>query len=452
MFFNKYSSEAYWNSYRLLESQLIRLSHSICFDDSQIDVYSSELADLINSACVKIESLAKDIYEQHICPFQLDKGIVPRTFTDGIPKRQPIKFKPENWTREKWKYDYNCLVEIDERFSLSKKRVKLKLEHFNFQEYGSTLLPFKNISLNDCRGGKWEYMKHDIWKISSHRLIDVDWCKSYQSIKHNYVQSIQEHGTIKNAIMVMAAFYLLAVYNSCLPSKRFEWGDKADYDLDFGSELFACEMCNHMLPPFVIDSDQIQIMKSMREAEEKAPHKQIYADQNLLNDIEGFPFLVILNDETCYKVRRSVDEYCAPRKLEVFDIAPYEQNKSEMMTSEGAKLYLNLKQYIRPPYRRSNICIAFNLGNDKVYSDYWDDYFEYEKSKHRIHTEKVLATLRVGDYVDAKFLLSDVVLNAEVKKINEHGIDLCIREDGKEKMLLEAVSNIIYMKNRSSKD
>ena len=87
-----------------------------------------------------------------------------------------------------------------------------------------------------------------------------------------------------------------------------------------------------------------------------------------------------------------------------------------------------------------------------MYSDYWDDYFEYEKSKHRIHTEKVLATLRVGDYVDAKFLLSDVVLNAEVKKINEHGIDLCIREDGKEKMLLEAVSNIIYIKNRSSKD
>ena len=27
--------EMYWNSYRLLENQLIRLSHSICFDDDQ---------------------------------------------------------------------------------------------------------------------------------------------------------------------------------------------------------------------------------------------------------------------------------------------------------------------------------------------------------------------------------------------------------------------------------
>ena len=42
----------------------IRLSHSICFDDNQINVYSPELADIINSACNKIESLAKDIYEQ----------------------------------------------------------------------------------------------------------------------------------------------------------------------------------------------------------------------------------------------------------------------------------------------------------------------------------------------------------------------------------------------------
>lgn len=66
MFHNGNTHEAYWNSYRLLESQLLRLSHSIYFDDNQINVYSSELADIINCACIKIESLAKDIYEEHI--------------------------------------------------------------------------------------------------------------------------------------------------------------------------------------------------------------------------------------------------------------------------------------------------------------------------------------------------------------------------------------------------
>ena len=66
---NSKTSEVYWSSYRILENKLIRLAHSITFDDEQIDVYSPELADIINSACIKIESIAKDIYEEHICPF-----------------------------------------------------------------------------------------------------------------------------------------------------------------------------------------------------------------------------------------------------------------------------------------------------------------------------------------------------------------------------------------------
>ena len=35
---SKRTDEAYWNSYKLLEKQLIKLSHSICFDDEQIEV------------------------------------------------------------------------------------------------------------------------------------------------------------------------------------------------------------------------------------------------------------------------------------------------------------------------------------------------------------------------------------------------------------------------------
>lgn len=80
-------SEAYWNSYKLLESQLIKLSHSISFDDKQINVYSSELADIINSACIKIESVAKDIYEEHIYPFQIDGGIIPKSFANEKRKK-----------------------------------------------------------------------------------------------------------------------------------------------------------------------------------------------------------------------------------------------------------------------------------------------------------------------------------------------------------------------------
>ena len=220
------SHEAYWNSYRLLESQLLRLSHSICFDDNQIHVYSSELADIINSACIKIESLAKDIYEEHIWPFQEDNDRIPECFAKGKYKRSADKFDSEKWTRDK--YDYHCLVEIDREFSLGKKQIELRLGRFNFRKYGSTIFPFGNISLSDCRGGLWEYSERDIWHKDAHRLKSVDWCKSYQAIKHNYIQSIPEHGTIENAIMVLAAFYLLAVYDACLPYRQFEMEDKAD--------------------------------------------------------------------------------------------------------------------------------------------------------------------------------------------------------------------------------
>ena len=377
-------SEAYWNSYKLLESQLIKLSHSISFDDKQINVYSSELADIINSACIKIESVAKDIYEEHIYPFQIDGGIIPKSFANEKRKKDISKFDSAKWTRKNWKYDYNCLVEINERFSISKKIVKLKLEKFNFLNYGSSILPFYNISLEKCMGGKWEYIDRDIFTLSSTILMDVDWCKSYQDIKHNYIQSIPMHGTVKNAIMVLAAFYLLAVYNSCLPSRHFEWNYKSDkYELDFGSELFTCSMCNHTLPPFIIDSDNIKYVESIRELEKKSLDKEIFVQQNILNDINGLPFLIILNKKAFQEVKSLVDDYFVSNSVECFDIAPYEiENGSKSITAESV-LYLKLKKYIRPPYNPNNICIAFNTGLDSVYNDYFESSFDYEKSKYK---------------------------------------------------------------------
>ena len=140
-----------------IESQLLRLSHSIRFDDHQIHVYSSELADIINSACIKIESLAKDILMQSISGHSKTITVwFPNVSLMARHKKSADKFNSEKWTRDQWKYDYHCLVEIDRAFSLSKKRIELRLEKFNFHKYGSTILPFGNVSLNDCEGGYWQ--------------------------------------------------------------------------------------------------------------------------------------------------------------------------------------------------------------------------------------------------------------------------------------------------------
>lgn len=446
----KNKGEAYWNSYRLLESQLIRLSHSICFDDNQIDVYSTELADIINSACIKIESLAKDIYEDHICQFQLDQGMVPVSFLNDKKRKKKSEsdFNPEKWTRDKWQYDFNCLVEIDLKYALSKKRLQLKQGRFQFLEYGTTILPFSNIALNKCKGGSWTYCSRKGLGMHTTELKKVDWCESYQHIKHNYLESISKHGTIKNAIMVLAAFYLLAIYYSCLPAKHFDYDAKHDRDqIDFNSELFYCSQCNYTLPPFIIDSDYIAYEQQRKASYETSPIKEALMQQDYLEDIEGIPFFTILSKDAYKKVKSMVTEYCSTNGVDVFDIAPYEREHGLDVLTPGAKLYSAIKKYICAPYYRQNICIAFNTGTKSVYDEYPDFADDYEKTKYAIRTKKALESLSVGDFVDVKFVMETEISNGKVVKLNDYTIDISV----KGMTLSEPIENIIYIRVKKKK-
>lgn len=437
MFIRRNAHEAYWKSYRLLESELLKLSHSVCFDDNQINVYSTELADIINSACVKIESLAKDIYENHILPFQLDAGCVPPSF-----EKPAKKFKPEEWTRNKWKFDYNCLVEIDNKFSLSKKQIELKAERFHFVKYGSTILPFGNISSNNCNGGFWQYLDEDRSKLQT-----VDWCKSYQDIKHNYIESIPLHGTVKNAIMVLAAFYLLSVYYSCLPFRQFELDDmNGRLKLDFGSDLFSCRACNYTFPPCIIDSEYVKKRNSPPKTVNEYKNGDVFEGRYLLDDIEGLPFLITLNKDACSEVNKLVSQYCDSKGLDKFDIALYKNNCGVASDDDGAVLYHNIKNFVIAPYRRNNICVTFNTGTESVYQTLFTNLLEYEKSKYEKQTAVVLSSLKVGDIVDAKFVFVEHITEAKVVKITEHCIDLSISKNGRETIISNPKSNIIYIR------
>lgn len=435
MFLGKNHHEAYWNSYRLLESQLLRLSHSICFDDTQINVYSSELADIINSACIKIESLAKDIYEDHIWPFQEDNDIVPPSFTDK-------KFKIEKWTRDNWKFDYNCLVEIDHKFSLSKKRIELKTERFHFHKYGSVILPFAQLHGKETRGGYWEYSKRDPWHFDDHRFQLVSWLGSYQSIKHNYIQSIPEHGTVKNVIMALAAFYLLCVCHSCLPTRKFELEEQSrKFEMDFGSELFFCPMCYYLSPPCVIDSEEIQWIAERKKNATDPTVQDIFKEQDLLNDIDGYPFLIILDEDARNDVLKQVNDFCVPRNLKHFDVAPYD-GKNGQNNDAGYSLYVKL-QIIKA---RSGRCISFNAVADHVYDNYEVDIFEYEKSKYRNKTAAVLSDLKLGDRVDAVFNFDEKVSNGEVVKLDDYSVDLSVEVNGKQCITSQSKANIICIR------
>ena len=434
MFLAKDVGESYWNSYRLLEDQLIRLSHSICFDDAQAEVYSSELADIINSACIKIESLAKDIYEEHVLPFQIDNGVIPNSY-----KKSASKFKFEKWTRDVWKYDHNCLIEIDEKFSLSNKRLKIKSERFHFFKYGTTILPFSNIG-DDCKGGTWEYSSRDQWVEDTLKLVNVDWCKSYQAIKHDYIQSIPIHGTIKNAIMALAAFYLLAVYNTCLPSTHFGFVHTMNcHELDFDSKMFSCEMCNNMIPDFISDS-------SCPRKENMCYRDEIVIQQELLNSAEGFPFYITLNRKAYFEVKRLVEKYCEENGEISFDVAKYKNINDAAPRTAGHSLYLDLEKYIKAPYDPRNICITFNSGLNHMYRDYQESSsFDYERSKYKKRRESVWGILKAGDTVEAKFVYDDVSVEGVVQQKNDHDIDLKIEGEGYTCLVSQSLQNIIWI-------
>lgn len=439
MFLGRNHREAYWNSYRLLEGHLLRLSHSVCFDDTQISVYSSELADIINSACIKIESLSKDIYENHIWPFQEDTDAVPPSFAGK-------NFNPKKWTREKWKFDYNCLVEIDYKFSLSKKQIQLKSQKFQFHKYGSAIIPFGRVSSTDVLGGFWEYSERDTWHADTHKLQSIDWLKSYQAIKHNYIQSISEHGTVKNAIMALAAFYLLAVYYSCLPSRQFDIEDGGDlHHLDFGSELFSCGMCNYTIPPCVIDSKRLK-QEIEYKAKASANSQDIFKEQDILNDIESFPFLITLSNDAYQEVCNLVAQYCNPKNMEYFDIAHYRKNSNLDMTDAGTILYINLRKYIYAPYQRKRIRITFNTGTDLVYESLGIGGFDYEKSKHKNKTAMVLDELKIGDVVDAEFVFEEKISNGEIVRIDDYCIDLEVNVNETCHITSQPKANIIFIR------
>lgn len=435
---NENKSEAYWKSYRLLEDELIRLSHSIAFDDDQINVYSTELADIINSACVKIESLSKDIYEDHVLPFQLDNNLIPNTFNGK-------KFDWKKWTRVSWKYDYNCLVEIDAKYNISKKNINLKLERFNFHKYGSSILPFYNLA-NDCKGGKWEFCSHETFESPTAKgFEDVDWCKSYQQIKHNYIDSLKNHANIKNTIMTLAAFYVLLIYNTCLPYKQFDLDSKArNYEIDFDSKIFSCDMCNFTRPMFIIDSEYEKHLQEMKIARETDPLKEVFEEQEILDGYDSCMFLITLNNERYLEVKKLVNEYCQLKNVASFDVAPYKNGTFPESDIEGKLIYDKICKIIKVPYFTKDVKVTFNLGIENIYEDY-NLTNDYEKLKYQNRRTLTLDNLKIGDFVNIKLYLNDIFDNCEVTDLTKDIIKLEIKKDKNTYKYSAPLSNIIYV-------
>ena len=190
------NKQLFWQSYLRLEKELINLAGYVFitdrYGDSQLNVYSSNIADLLVRTCVEIEAISKTIY--------LKLG--------GQDKGKDLMF------------DTDCLRLIDMVYESSKKTVKIISPLFDLiDEEHKSFRPLKE----------------------AHKRGEAKWNKAYQAVKHDrYGDESFKKGNVKNLILAMGALYLLNIYNLDF-DRTLKVYNVDEMDFSFGSSVFAVE-------------------------------------------------------------------------------------------------------------------------------------------------------------------------------------------------------------------
>ena len=199
-------SDIFWQTYLNLEKELIEVSKYIFFTDevqvnskgklvtqscnSQLEVFSPHISDLLVRCCVQIEALSKELYFDN-------GGTKPRGDTSIF-------------------FDEDCLKLIDIKWQTHSKEVLIVAPFFNFTKDENRVLK----PLNEA-----------------HKRQGTYWEKAYQAVKHDRYSSLQK-GNIKALIHALAALYLLNLYyrNDSWITK---YQDISKHDYSMGSAIFS---------------------------------------------------------------------------------------------------------------------------------------------------------------------------------------------------------------------
>ena len=199
-------SDIFWQTYLNLEREAIDVSRYIFItderitnvkgkevrqtDESQLNVYSPHIADLLIRCCVQIEAISKELY--------YDNGGEKARGDNSIF------------------FDEDCLKLIDMKWETHKKVVLVTNPYFNLTKETNTILrPLKE----------------------AHKRQGTYWERAYQAVKHDRYSSMYM-GNVKAFIQALAALYLLNLYyRKETWITKYHDISKADYSL--GSSLFA---------------------------------------------------------------------------------------------------------------------------------------------------------------------------------------------------------------------
>ena len=185
----------YWQVYKNLEREFLALSEIIHINDSQQEVYSMKIADLLIRTVVEIESLAKELY--------LSNGGAIMPDVDMY-------------------FDTVCMAHLESLWILSKKVVLVTAPTIYFEQ--------------DCNK-----ILTPLHKASKRGTSSADWNKAYQAVKHNRVKELHK-GNLKNLLHGLAALYLLNLYYRDEHKDKVKETDRNNVDTSFGSSLFAVKI------------------------------------------------------------------------------------------------------------------------------------------------------------------------------------------------------------------
>lgn len=185
----------YWPVFKNLERGVSELTFAIHVDDTQLDVYSSRITDLILRAAAEIESLAKELYAQN-----------------GGTKTGQIK------------YDDDAIKHLKNLWALDKKVVVISSPNcFQTQRVLTPLV--KNVTRTGS--AKQTY----------------SWNNAYQNLKHDRGNSIA-FGSVRFLFDIMAALFVLNVY---FRDETIELGKDSSgttFEPGVGSELFSVQFAS----------------------------------------------------------------------------------------------------------------------------------------------------------------------------------------------------------------
>lgn len=279
-------------NYMQIEKQIVELSYQISFDDENLssNVHSLKIANLILECANQIESIAKDLY-----------------FENG-----------GKGARDKVFYDHDCLFKLLNDWKLQNRLVILTLNSSSitkkeFKYYMPFYHTLKNVLVTNSSGDKIKEKRPN-----------YPWNKSYQALKHDYINSIEKHATLNNLLLISSMLYLLICYQNFskikMTKRKPELKNEESYV--YSSELFSLEAINFATVESVLDFDNY--------------------NQYFQNKIENSVLITRYSDKSAKKISKNNGVKVATvivSKMDPGKLTQFEEIEYETVLNKGQNIY-----------------------------------------------------------------------------------------------------------------